>query len=420
MASGPRDCACPSQPSARSLSGPAPDGSSATTPSAGRGRKRTIWQRESTVAGRARAWLRIRMITVRPGGSSSVLRNACGAAPVMVSASSTMKTLHGASAGRSAAILSSSRILSTRIAGVPLGLLAGGVGPTRCTSGCMPRSARPAAAPPSGATSALAKARAVVRRPTPWGPMNAHAWATRPLSRARRSMSTASSCPRIASSATRRLMPLEPLEPLAHGAHAGGMQRVLGLRGVQHDEATLLGPRDLEIAVAHAAMEGEIHLLESIEGAIADPPHALGGIEVEEQGQIGHHPTRGESIEIANGLEVHAAAETLIGQGGVGVAVGDDDGAAAQSGTDHLRDVLLPRRHEEKSLGEGGGRNAFHLEEAANGRAERGAIGLARENDLAPLAAEPIGEEATVGGLAGAFHTLEGDEEPTHGATLTH
>src|SRR6266545_2458316 len=341
MASGPRDCACPSQPSARSLSGPAPDGSSATTPSAGRGRKRTIWQRESTVAGRARAWLRIRMITVRPGGSSSVLRNACGAAPVMVSASSTMKTLHGASAGRSAAILSSSRILSTRIAGVPLGLLAGGVGPTRCTSGCMPRSARPAAAPPSGATSALAKARAVVRRPTPWGPMNAHAWATRPLSRARRSMSTASSCPRIASSATRRLM---PLESLAHGAHAGGMQRVLGLRGVQHDEATLLGPRDLEIAVAHAAMEGEIHLL--------------------------------ESIEIANGLEVHAAAETLIGQGGVGVAVGDDDGAAAQSGTDHLRDVLLPRRHEEKSLGEGSGRNAFHL--------------------------------------------VEGDEEPTHGATLTH
>ena len=42
------------------------------------GPKRTIWQRESTVAGTARTRGRIRMITGRGGGSSSVLRNACG------------------------------------------------------------------------------------------------------------------------------------------------------------------------------------------------------------------------------------------------------------------------------------------------------------------------------------------------------
>jgi len=104
-------------------------------PSAARGRKRTIWQRESTVAGSARAWLRTRTITVRAGGSSSVLRNACGAAPVIVSASSTMKTFQGARAGLSDASRSSSRTFSTRMAGAPLGLLAGGVGPRRWTSG---------------------------------------------------------------------------------------------------------------------------------------------------------------------------------------------------------------------------------------------------------------------------------------------
>ncbi len=120
-----------------------------------------------------RIWVRIRMMTVRAGGSSRVLRKAWGVAAVIFSASSTTKTFVGPSTGLSAARRSSSRTVSIRRAGVPLGLPAGGVGPSRCTSGCRPFSARSAAGPPDGATSAAARARAVALRPEPSGPTKA-------------------------------------------------------------------------------------------------------------------------------------------------------------------------------------------------------------------------------------------------------
>src|SRR3990172_9247650 len=49
---------------------------SATASSSWSGMKRTTWQRESTVAGSSRVWARIRMMTVRAGGSSRVFRKA--------------------------------------------------------------------------------------------------------------------------------------------------------------------------------------------------------------------------------------------------------------------------------------------------------------------------------------------------------
>ena len=173
-----------------------------------------------------------------------------------------------------------------------------------------------------------------------------------------------------------------PVEQLGHRAHAGGVQSALGLGGVQHHEAAFFGPRDVEVAVAHAAMESEIHLLEGVERTIADPSHAFHGIEVEEEGQVRYHPARGEGIEIANGLEVHAAAEALISEGGIGVTVGDDHRATAQRGANDLRHVLLPRRHEEKGLGERGRWGGLHLEEAANGRAERSGVSTTQTSGL--------------------------------------
>ena len=85
-------------------------------------------------------------MTVCAGGSSSVFKNACGAGPVIRSASSTMKTFHGASAGRSAASRSSSRMSSMRRASGPFGFFSGGVGAISRTSGQVPRSMRAALA----------------------------------------------------------------------------------------------------------------------------------------------------------------------------------------------------------------------------------------------------------------------------------
>src|SRR5262250_3906879 len=141
---------------------------------------------------------------------------------------------------------------------------------------------------------------------------------------ARRKMSTASAWSRIASSATRGL---PTLEELLDGAHTGRMQGVLGLSRVQHDDAALLRAGDLEIALAHAAVEGQIHLLEGVERAIADSPHTFGRVEIEEQCQIGHHPARGQRVEIADGLNVHASPEALISERGIGITIGDNHSA---------------------------------------------------------------------------------------------
>src|SRR5262250_3788851 len=155
---------------------------------------------------------------------------------------------------------------------------------------------------------------------------------------ARRRISTASAWSRIASSATRGL---PTLEELLDSAHTGRVQRVLGLGGVQHDDAALFGAGNLEIALAHAAMEGQIHLLERVERAIADSPYALGRVEIEEQCQIGYHPARGQRVEIADGLEIHATPEALISERGIGITIGDNHSALGKGGTDHVRHVLL-------------------------------------------------------------------------------
>src|SRR5206468_3651248 len=159
-----------------------------------RGRKRTIWQRESRVAGSARSWERIKMMTVRSGGSSSVFRKACGVAAVIRSGWSTMKTFRAASAGRSAAS-----------------------GPWARTFSILSSSA------------------------------------------------TTSSCPRIAAKASSpgtETLPAQ--EPIGHRRLDGGEERIRVLVRVEHDRPALLRPRDLEVALAHPAMEGKVHLLERV------------------------------------------------------------------------------------------------------------------------------------------------------------
>src|SRR5439155_728923 len=172
-----------------------------------------------------------------------------------------MNTFHGASAGRSAASRPSSRTFSTRMACVPLGLLWGGVGSISLTSGCIPRAIRASDPVP---TRVAAKASAVAFRPTPSGPMKAYAWATRSVSIARRRSATASSCPRIDSSPTAGP---PPFQQLLDGARDIRVQGGGVPRGVEHPHAVLLGPRDLEVAFAHAPVKRHVHLLEGVEVA---------------------------------------------------------------------------------------------------------------------------------------------------------
>jgi hypothetical protein len=70
--------------------------------------------------------------------------------------------------------------------------------------------------------------------------------------------------------------------------------------------------------------------------------------------------------------------------------------------------VLLARGEHQQQLGVG-----VHLlvqQKFAQGFAERGAAGLAGDDDLVALPAQPVGDEIQMGALAGAVDAFEGDE----------
>ena len=63
--------------------------------------------------------------------------------------------------------------------------------------------------------------------------------------------------------------------------------------------SALVAAGDLEIALAHAPVEGQVHLLEGVERAAPDALHALHRIQVEHQGEIRQYPTRREHVQLA-------------------------------------------------------------------------------------------------------------------------
>src|SRR3989442_3104450 len=230
------------------------------------------------------------MITVPAGGSSSVLRKACGDSPVIRSASSMMKTFHGPTTGHSDAVRSSARTSAMRIAFGPFGLSSGGVGTMTCRSGCAGR------ATPS---RARANSSAAARRPDPSGPMKAYACATRREIRARAS----NGC----SIATQDLA-----QALFDEGPDGLPDFFLALVARNHRDAIFFLARDLEIARAHPLVERQTHLLEGVVGAVRDPPDAHPRGEIEHQRQVRQHAFGRKQVELLDRLDVHAAAVALV------------------------------------------------------------------------------------------------------------
>jgi hypothetical protein len=116
------------------------------------------------------------------------------------------------------------------------------------------------------------------------------------------------------------------------------------------------------------------------------------------------------------------AARSLIGFGGVGVAVAEDDGAGGEGGLDDLGDGLgAVGEHEghlsQRTDGAEGGLGAGVEEYGAETVAERGGAGLAQADDGAAGGSEPGGEAAHLRGFAGAVQALEGDEASAHTRT---
>src|SRR5207249_1970311 len=198
-----------------------------------------------------------------------------------------------------------------RIARAPFGFVSGGVGAIKWRSGCTraaasrqpwhrPQGGAPASRlgsghPPTAPASrppvqsnAWANASAVVIRPAPVGPTNAYACATRSVASARRSRATARGWSRIASNATQ-----EVLDERAYlrGDHGRGLGRAhkphaLGLRA-----------QDLQVAPAHAPVEGERLALEVVAPPGANPPEPLGAQPASEASHLGRLVRPLDSLE---------------------------------------------------------------------------------------------------------------------------
>ncbi len=135
------------------------------------------------------------------------------------------------------------------------------------------------------------------------------------------------------------------------------------------------------------------------------------GIQIEEQREVGQHAARRSQIQLADHLGIEAASVALVGDGGVGVAVGQHDAARAEPGLDALDDVLPPGGQEQEHLGQ---RIGTALEEPAHTLAERCAIRLACLLDGMALAFQPARQPEHLGGLARALDPFECNEHSPH------
>ena len=140
---------------------------------------------------------------------------------------------------------------------------------------------------------------------------------------------------------------------------------------------------------------------------------AVGGVEIEQEGEIGAGFADGEFIDEIHGGEIEAPGDALVDGGGIEEAIRDDPGAGGEGGLDDLADQLRAAGGEEEQLGLRDHAAAFlgELEQVADGLAEGRAAGLAGEEDGVAGLLQPGGEAADLRGFTAAFRAFEGDED---------
>src|SRR6266481_6131678 len=186
------------------------------------------------------------------------------------------------------------------------------------------------------------------------------------------------------------------------------------LRRADQPHTLGLGAEDFEIPLAHAPMEDELFALEVVQTPPADSPKSLGGIEIEQHGEVGHDAARRAGIQLTDQIAIDAATVALIGNRRVRIAIAEHDAVALEPRPDLLGHVLLTRRHEEEYFDERLRLHAGTLEEAAHRDAEPSPVRLARVLHLPPLPTKPSPEPHHLGRLARPFDALERNQCAAH------
>src|SRR5690606_15173371 len=140
-----------------------------------------------------------------------------------------------------------------------------------------------------------------------------------------------------------------------------------------------------------------------------------GGVEVEQDGEVGQEVFCRPEGDVAHGFGAEPAADALVGDGGVEVAVHDDDLPALERGPHLLGDVLGAARGEDERLGAGGDVVSAVQDDLAQLVTDAGAAGLPGAGDGVSGIHEPLLEQLRLRRLAAAVATLEGDEDAGHG-----
>ncbi len=180
---------------------------------------------------------------------------------------------------------------------------------------------------------------------------------------------------------------------------------------------------DGEVALADAAVKIEVLALEAVLAAsllaagdaAKCPLEALFHGKIEKEGEAGRKPPRGKAADLPDGLQGKPPAVCLVGDGGIGKAVAENDLSRLQSGTDHGIGVLGPGRGEEEDL-----RLARDVESSlveqdlADSLPQRRAAGLLGHDDRKTLFPQEFPREPDLGGFPGPFDALKGDEPSRH------
>jgi len=135
----------------------------------------------------------------------------------------------------------------------------------------------------------------------------------------------------------------------------------------------------------------------------------------EKKREIGLEVFAGGGVHGEDAGAAKLAASSLIGLGGVGVAIAEDDVTVGEGGEDDLRDGLGAVGEHEGHLGGGGdgaerGFGGGVDEDGADAVAEWSASGLAECDDGASFGFERSGEAAELRSFSGAVETFKGDE----------
>ena len=187
--------------------------------------------------------------------------------------------------------------------------------------------------------------------------------------------------------------------------------------GVDDDEALRLGLSQGEELLAQGHTEGVPLLLKAVLGAAAGgASFGQVGVAVEQDGQVRQEALGGPQGEVADLLGTERAGRTLVGDGGVEVAVGQDDGAALEGGPHAGGDVVGAVGGVQEGLGARRDVPAVQ-EEAADLDAELRAARFAGEDVVHVRRGQKVGEDADLRRLADAVASLEGDEQTGAGRT---